>query len=120
MAKKKKTPKTSVEAYLIDFINYKLYVVRSSDPVTYRNTDFVKAWPKFGTDPSTDWVAVHLSDDHYPRHSFIILPSKVENSIILHELTHVVDRIIDYFGFEGTEIRAYMLEYLYKQVTKTK
>lgn len=116
---KKKTPKILEETFKIEFCNYTLHIAYCDDPLSYRNNEFLKKFPKFEPDPSNDWVAVHLHDPvAYPRHSFIIFPAIVDPAIVVHEIVHVVDRIIEYFGFEGTEIRAYMVEYFFNKVLK--
>ena len=37
-------------------------------------------------------------------------------SVIVHELSHMVDNIINHYNLEGGEIRAFLIEYLYYKI----
>lgn len=38
--------------------------------------------------------------------------------VFVHEISHLVDNIIDYYSLNGEEIRAFLSEYLYKEIIK--
>lgn len=98
---------------VIEFIDYEVHIAACQDPEHYRNVTLLKKRPDLGLVLDKEWEAIHSFDNSYPRRSWIVMARSASPGVILHELTHVVDRIIQYFGFEGTEIRAYLLEYLF-------
>lgn len=115
--KKKTNHKTRQKDLTIDFISYNVLVIITQHPELYVNTSLRRKFPKLPLVPGP-FTAVHINYDEYPRQSFIIIPTEAKESlerILLHELTHAVDNIIDTFGFEGTEIRAYLLDYLFSE-----
>ncbi len=113
MAKRRITRKLTLT---IEFVRYQVNMVFTADPAKYYNNTLLPEYPDLPNDLGGSIVAVHAADpEAYPRKSFIIFPLDCEAGVVLHELTHAVDNIIDYFGFEGTEIRAYLLEYLFNQ-----
>lgn len=50
----------------------------------------------------------------------VIVPEDAEIHGVLHEIVHVVDKIFAYIGEDvpGVETRAYLTEYLYKEIIK--
>jgi hypothetical protein len=115
MKKTKINHKTRKKELTIDFIDYKILVIVTPHPELYANTALRRRYSNLPPIPGP-FTAVHIDYDAYPRQSFIIVPTQCKEGaerVLLHELTHAVDHIIEFFGFEGTEIRAYLLDYLF-------
>ena len=45
---------------------------------------------------------------------------KNNESTLIHEISHLVDNIIDHYSLVGGEIRAFLLEFLYRSIILTK
>jgi len=53
-------------------------------------------------------------------HVWCFLPNNVEIAVLVHEVIHAVDHAMGYYGLEGTEVRAYMVDYIVGKVLATK
>lgn len=100
---------------LIDFCQYTIDIVFTEDVDScYRGLlrKFPHLIPSDGT-----FSAIHTCNYYdYPRRSWVILPMDATVGASAHEICHVVDRMMDYFGFEGTEIRAYAIEFILNKI----
>lgn len=102
----------------IDFIEYDIDVIFTSNTEKYRNEVLTKRhsyMPRY----DKEFYALHTWVGEI-RKSWCIFPHGVEIDVIVHEFTHVADAIIEYFSFEGTEIRAHIIGYLTKNMRKRK
>ena len=62
--------------------------------------------------------ALHSYNDKHPYTSFLFFSFKVSIPVIVHEISHVVDNLFNWIGekYPGTETRAYLNEYILKQI----
>lgn len=100
----------------IDLTGYLVDVYFTDNPEEFRNVNLIKKFPKLPK-VEGEFIALHTFYwKHYPSRAWVILPHTKNIGLIVHEITHAVDRIIEYHGFEGTEIRAYLMEYIINKV----
>lgn len=94
-----------------------IYVVRTDDVLHYRNNDMREKWPLLPGVVDDDPEGMHTCQyKDYPNTHWIILEHGSDMFTALHEVVHCTDAIMIWFGFEDTEFRAYMQEFLLKQI----
>jgi hypothetical protein len=84
------------------------------------NIELRKRWPHLpGRADDSPLDGLHVcAYGPYPNEHWLIFHRDADKFTVLHEVIHCVDRMMDHFGFTDTEFRAYMNEYLYKQLVK--
>ena len=102
----------------IEFCDHTVHVYIIENPTEFRNGKFLKMWPGFSPYLGGDFYAMHTCDPSYPRRSFMILPIDVDALVVMHEAIHVVDRMMEFYNFEGTEFRAHLAEHVVKETAK--
>lgn len=102
----------------IDFLEYKINFFIVEDVDKFRRGKLAKRYPHLNQRPDDDeYYAVHIYNRRtYPRQSFVVFPTDIDPGTAIHEITHVVDRMTEFHGLEGTEIRAHLMEYIFNEV----
>lgn len=104
--------KTIIKKIKLQIPNHVIHVVFTDNPTAYYKSILLSKYPKL---PPLDGTATALQSeniDDYPNKSWIVLPHNPSKGLIVHEVIHAVDAIMAGFGFEGSEFRAYYVEYL--------
>lgn len=106
---KTKLKNTSIRI-TFEFLNFHVKVIFT--------TDIYKQAKKEGV-PIQDQTkyAYCIGSDNY---IWCFLPNNVEIAVLVHEVIHAVDHAMEYYGLEGTEVRAYMVDYIVGKVLATK
>jgi hypothetical protein len=104
----------------LTFIPCYITICLVEDVVDHRNRYMLKRWPLLGIMKNTNnSIALHTCDeDNYFGHFWITLPIGVSRHIIVHEITHCVDHICETWGFDCTEFRAYMADWLFSEIDR--
>lgn len=92
------------------------------DVIEHRNGYMYKKWPYLGIMENTsNAVAIHTCDEeNYFGHFWMTFPKGVDHAVIVHEITHCVDHICEAWGFDCTEFRAYLSDWLFTETIKIK
>lgn len=98
----------------LDFIDVTVHVAVTENVMRYRNDTLHKKWPNIGLYEGNPYGICTFASE-YPHRVFVTLPYGGGDSILLHELIHAVDYVMEHRGLEGTEFRAYAVEYLFKE-----
>ena len=98
----------------IDFLNYFVTFVELDKEFT--ELEFIKKF-KIRCDDFPEYdpeLSICMSKDNF---AYIAYHPKSKLPIIVHEITHSVDHIFERYGFEfdDTELRAYLIEYIFSQ-----
>jgi len=105
----------------IDLLNYTIVTVQTDDVIKYRNDVLKKKYPNIHYLNDTAEAMAFLPNEG-DNVLYIIFPYKTTydslTEIFIHEIVHIADHIIDTFGFEGTEIRAYLVQFIYSKNKK--
>ncbi len=103
----------------LKFVPYTVSIHIVKDVLEHRNGYLRSKFPNLGT---YHHAAGYVSALHTSRHnqyfgkSWIIVPKDCSPFTASHEVVHCVDSICDLFGFDCTEFRAYMHEYILEQI----
>lgn len=105
----------------LDVYKRKVVVVYTTNVDDYTKR-IIKKYPKMEdkryeeADGSTlAWSLYELAEY---EELFIILPKGSGPALLHHEVVHIVDAIMDFFGLEGTETRAYMGQHIIEHIYK--
>lgn len=103
----------------LDVYKRKLQIVYTDDVDAYA-ARIIKRYPKMDDniykkfDGSTlAWSLYELAEYDI---IFIILPKGCGPAVLGHEAVHIADEIIEFFGLEGTETRAYLVQHIIEHV----
>lgn len=69
-----------------------------------------------GDPDTTNAAAVSLYNLDEYEIAWILLPRGSGVGLLSHEVVHIVDEIIRYFGLEGTETRAYLVQHIIEHI----
>lgn len=105
-------PKTNTIKVKLQIPEVTIYVTRTTNPATYYNEVIVKKYPKLHPLLGTCTALQSESLENYPDKLWIVVPHGCTTGTLVHEITHTVDAIMKTFGFEGTEFRAYYIDYI--------
>lgn len=102
----------------LDVYKRQLTIVYTSDVASYE-LKLLKKYPHLAEagDPDTSSaVAVALYNLEEYDTAWILLPKGSGPALLAHEVVHIVDEIIRYFGLEGTETRAYLVQHIIEHI----
>jgi hypothetical protein len=104
----------------LQFIPCTIYINLVEDVVYFRNVVLFKKFPLLGRcKDALNADALHTWDsDNYVGKFWITLPLNVGFDISVHETMHCVDAICETWGFDDTEFRAYLQEWILKEINK--
>lgn len=93
---------------VVDFVN---------NTKDYLDTDFNTYYPLF-MPGEVDSYAVTMWRRTYPSLVFVVIPHEAKNDTDTksHEISHAVDKIMLRLGIDDTEVRAYLVGYLMRQI----
>src|SRR5690348_5499679 len=97
----KKLRNKTIKIY-IHLFEHTVYVIFTKNPYYYRNTILYNKHKSLGK-YEKNFVAIHTWSEGMGK-CWCILPNESEVHLVIHEVNHAVDAIIEMYGLEGTEI----------------
>jgi len=98
----------------IDLFNHTIEVIFTKNPYFYRNVTLLKKHPQLGQ-YNKDFEAV-CTHDNFMGKAWCIVPNNCKVDLVVHEVNHAVDDMVEMYGLQGTEIKSYLLQYVLKKV----
>jgi hypothetical protein len=97
-----------------------IHVIWTDDVLYYINTELRKKWPALpGRADDGGLDGIHIcAYGPYPNQHWLVLEHGMDGATSLHEIVHCVDRMMQWFGFEDSEFRAYMQELIFKKINE--
>lgn len=111
-----KLPKTNTVTIRLQIPDVTIYVIRTNNPGLYYTEKLLKKYPKLPPMTGTCLALQSANLECYVDKTWIVVPHDCSTSTIVHEIVHTVDAIMNAFGFEGTEFRAYYVDYIISQL----
>jgi hypothetical protein len=103
----------------LDVYKRKLNIVYTVDVTAYTKR-LIKRFPNLEEDDDPleyegnyAWALYNFNE--YDT-AWIVLPKGAGVAWLSHEVAHIVDELISYFGLEGTETRAYLIQHIIEHV----
>lgn len=104
----------------LDVYKRQLTIVYTSDVAAYE-LKLLKKYPRLeeaGDPDTTNAAAVSLYNFDEYEMAWILMPKGSGPALLAHEVVHLADEIVKYFGLEGTEVRAYLVQHIMEHVYK--
>lgn len=105
----------------LDVYKRSVWIVYTQDVLGYAKR-LLKRYPKLKEaeedDPSPDDLAHCFYNLAEYDTAYILLPRGCGAPLLAHEVVHIVDEIIKFFGLEGTEARAYLVQHIMEHIYK--
>jgi hypothetical protein len=103
----------------LQFIPCTIYINLVEDVPHFRNGVLYKKYPWLGLMTAQNVAALNTWDEtHYFGMFWITLPLDVTAPVAGHEALHCVDAICETWGFEDTEFRGYMIQWILEEINK--